>query len=78
VNAVLSGLVDTEMISKIPEKERRAVEKRIPLRRVYRVAEIGRFVKYPISDDASYITGQAFSIDGGCRHKNTDTRFIEM
>jgi 3-oxoacyl-[acyl-carrier protein] reductase len=65
VNSLLPGLVDTEMIGQIPERERMAIQKKIPLKRLCSVAEIGKLVRYLISEDASYITGQSFSIDGG-------------
>lgn len=38
---------------------------RIPLRRAASAAEIGRVIRFLISDDASYITGQNLRVDGG-------------
>jgi 3-oxoacyl-[acyl-carrier protein] reductase len=65
VNCILPGLVETEMVEQIPEKDRLTLKKKIPLKRLCGVAEVGGLVKYLISDIASYITGQALSIDGG-------------
>lgn len=65
VNAVLPGLVKTEMIDAIPEAKLKSMQQRIPMRRLCDVAEVGKLVRYLVSDDAAYITGQAISIDGG-------------
>lgn len=65
VNSILPGLVETEMIRKIPEQELKNIKKGIPLRRLCGVAEIEKLVRYLVSSDASYITAQSLSIDGG-------------
>ncbi|MFP5392106.1 MAG: 3-oxoacyl-ACP reductase FabG [Gammaproteobacteria bacterium] len=65
VNCLLPGLVDTEMIAAIPDKERAQIRKSIPLKRLCGVDELGRVVRFLISEDASYLTGQTISLDGG-------------
>lgn len=65
VNSILPGMVDTEMVANIPEQELREIRKRIPLKRLCRVDEIAAMVKFLISAESSYITGQSFCIDGG-------------
>lgn len=65
VNAVAPGLIETEMINAMSETERRRIAKEIPLRRLGRGEDVAALTNYLISDDAAYVTGQTFVIDGG-------------
>lgn len=65
VNAVAPGLIETEMAEAIPERQQRELAGGIPLRRMGRVDEVAKLVRYLVSDDAAYITGQTLVIDGG-------------
>lgn len=62
VNCVAPGVIDTEMISDIPVEE---VKKMIPMRRFGNPKEVASLVNYLMSEDASYITGQVISVNGG-------------
>jgi len=68
VNAVCPGYVDTPMtaphLSATPEA-RALVAARVPLGRIAAPEEIGRVVRFLLSDDASYITGAELVVDGG-------------
>lgn len=63
VNAVAPGLIETEMIAKIPQIEK--MVERIPLARVGKPEEVAGAVSFLCSPDASYITGHTISINGG-------------
>ncbi len=67
VNAVCPGAVDTPMMAELLAKPgyRQNLERRIPLGRVAAPAEIGRVIRFLLSDDASYVTGQDLVVDGG-------------
>jgi 3-oxoacyl-[acyl-carrier protein] reductase len=41
------------------------IKKLIPMARVGRAEEVARVVRFLCSDDASYITGQVISVNGG-------------
>ena len=62
VNCVAPGVIETDMIKDIPADE---VKKMIPMRRLGRAKEVASLVNYLMSEDASYITGQVISVNGG-------------
>jgi 3-oxoacyl-[acyl-carrier protein] reductase len=65
VNTIAPGYIETEMTQSIPESERRKIIKEIPLRRMGKASEVGALVDFLLSEDAGYITGQTFVVDGG-------------
>lgn len=67
VNCVLPGPIDTPLLqASFPDKaaEERCAA-RIPMRRIGRSEEVANMVAFLVSDEAGYITGGAFSVDGG-------------
>ncbi len=65
VNCVAPGFIDTDMTSYIGQKERNEILKKIPLNKFGSPEDISKLVMFLMSDEASYITGQTISIDGG-------------
>ena len=65
VNAIAPGVVDTEMGKSIPEENRQAMIKMIPLARFGEPSEIADVVLFLASDLSSYVTGQTIHINGG-------------
>lgn len=65
VNAVAPGFTDTDMLRAMPPATRHEVITRIPLGRLGEPAEVARVVRFLVSQDASYITGQVIAVDGG-------------
>lgn len=65
VNAVAPGYVDTDMTKVLSDNIRNEILKNIPLQRMGNVEDISNCVAFLASEDASYITGQVISVDGG-------------
>lgn len=65
VNAVLPGLIETEMVRDQDPAMRSETISNTPMKRVGLPEEVARGVLYLASDDASYVTGVLLPIDGG-------------
>lgn len=66
VNAVCPGLTATSRMDSLsPAQWDQFLKERIPMGRAAEDREVGRFIAWLCSPDASYITGQSLSIDGG-------------
>jgi len=67
VNAVAPGFVKTDMTSGFvnqPETSAKILEA-VPLKRFGEVGDVASLAVYLCSEEAGYITGQVFSVDGG-------------
>jgi NAD(P)-dependent dehydrogenase (short-subunit alcohol dehydrogenase family) len=73
VNCVCPGLIDSRMLSaiiegrnpgKVPVTSEKIVE-RIPARRLGHASEVASVVAFLASDEASYVSGSAYTVDGG-------------
>jgi NAD(P)-dependent dehydrogenase (short-subunit alcohol dehydrogenase family) len=73
INCVCPGLIDSRMLSAIfqgrfggnaPPPMDKIVE-RIPARRLGQASEVASIVAFLASDEASYVSGSAYTVDGG-------------
>jgi len=62
VNCVAPGLIETDMVSDVPLEE---ALKMIPARRIGKPEEVAAAVSFLMAEDASYITRQVISVNGG-------------
>lgn len=65
VNAVAPGSIMTDMYAAVPEEVKQKKLAAIPLRRYGTPEEAARLIAFLASDEASYITAQTITIDGG-------------
>jgi len=64
-NAVAPGFTNTEMTAVIPEKVINLMNSKTPMGRFAEPSEIAAAFTFLASDEASFITGQVISVDGG-------------
>ena len=67
VNAIAPGWIETEMTQALREDTNRteAIMARTPLKRWGQTAEVGALVRWLLSDEAGFVTGAVYPVDGG-------------
>jgi len=65
VNAVAPGYLRTEMTHGLDEEQMEQIVRRTPLGRLGEVEDVTSIVRFLASDEAKFITGQVFVVDGG-------------
>lgn len=62
VNCVAPGVIESDMTENIPGD---IIKEMVPMQRVGSTKEVASLINYLMSEDASYITGQVISVNGG-------------
>jgi len=67
VNAVAPGWIETEMTQGLRDAPERGdvILNRTPMKRWGKAEEVGNVVKWLLSQDASFVTGSIYPVDGG-------------
>jgi len=65
VNSVAPGFIDTDMTSGLPDQQKEALLKQIPLARLGQPEEIAAVVGFLAGESGSYITGETIHVNGG-------------
>ena len=65
VNSVSPGFIDTEMTAALSEEQKEFIKNKIPLARIGKPEDVAYCVKFLVSEEANYITGQTIHVNGG-------------
>jgi len=67
VNCIAPGIINTDIIKTVPEKQMEAFLQTIPMHRFGEPEEVAGLAAFLASDEAAYISGQCIEINGGWR-----------
>jgi len=65
VNCITPGVIDTDMLDELPDGVKDTLADDTPLGRLGRADDIASAISFLASDEASFITGQVLTCDGG-------------
>lgn len=65
INSLLPGYFDSELSSSLSPEQRSQIIRRTPLGRLATSQDLIPVIKFLISDDAAFVTGQCIVVDGG-------------
>lgn len=65
VNCVAPGVIDTDMMAPFSAEDKAALAEETPVGRLGTADEVARLLLFLAGEDAGYITGQVFGINGG-------------
>jgi 3-oxoacyl-[acyl-carrier protein] reductase len=65
VNSIAPGFMETEMTSELTDRQKARIIRQTPAGRLGAVADVSSVVKFLLSEEASFITGQTIVVDGG-------------
>jgi 3-oxoacyl-[acyl-carrier protein] reductase len=65
VNVVAPGLIESDVVSKMPKEKVEAITKSSSLGRIGKPEEVAQVVLFLASEHSNYITGQTIIVDGG-------------
>ena len=65
VNAIAPGFIETDMTAELNEQQKQTILGIIPMKRMGTTEDIAHMTAFLASEEAGYITGQVFTVDGG-------------
>jgi 3-oxoacyl-[acyl-carrier protein] reductase len=65
VNCIAPGVIDTDMNRRLDEETKKALCEETPLGRMGTPQEVAEAILYLAGENASFITGQVLTVDGG-------------
>jgi len=65
VNCVSPALIETDMAKEMTPEQRALLTSKIPMGRLGKPEEVAAVVKFLVSEESSFVTGQCYDISGG-------------
>lgn len=65
VNAVTPGVIQTDMLNSFDDETMNALAEETPLQRIGTPEDVAKAIRFLLSDDAAFITGQTLGVNGG-------------
>ena len=65
INAIAPGFIETDMTSELSEDQKKALLSNVPLGHMGKPKDVAAAVKFLVSEDAAYITGETIHVNGG-------------
>lgn len=65
VNSVAPGFFESQMVEGLSDRQRQQIIRRTPLGRLAAAEDISAAIRFLMSEDAPFITGQTLVVDGG-------------
>jgi 3-oxoacyl-[acyl-carrier protein] reductase len=65
VNCIAPGFIGTEMTEAMTEEAKNKILPKIPLASIGEGVDVANAVRFLLSDDSKYITGQTINVNGG-------------
>lgn len=65
VNSVAPGFMDTDMTSDLTDKQKERITRQTPLGRLPNIEDVTSVIKFLLSEEARFVSGQVIVIDGG-------------
>jgi 3-oxoacyl-[acyl-carrier protein] reductase len=65
VNAVAPGVIETDLTAGLSEDAKAENAGKTPLGRLGRAEDVANAIRFLVSDEASFVTGQVLGVDGG-------------
>ena len=65
VNCISPALVETRLVKEMGKEQRKILLSKIPVGRFGKTSEVAALVKFLVSDECTFSTGQCYDISGG-------------
>ena len=65
VNCISPGFIETDMTSVLSDDQKKAILSKIPMGKIGSPLDVANCVKFLVSEESNYITGQTIHINGG-------------
>lgn len=65
VNSISPSMIETDLVSEIPQKVKMLIEAKTPLHRLCKVEDVAEAAYYLLSDKSDFITGETIRVNGG-------------